>query len=125
VPLLVNLQPAGTYLGEDYHQAGGVPAVVSQLMQAGLIREQALTANGKTIGDNCRDVSIALPDVIRSFAHPLRTKAGFMIMRGNLFDSAVMKTSVISDEFRSRYLANPADPEAFEGRAARQPLVVQ
>jgi dihydroxy-acid dehydratase len=117
VPLLVNLQPAGTYLGEDYHQAGGVPAVVSQLMQAGLIREQALTANGKTIGDNCRTASIVLPDVIRRFDQPLRHKAGFTVLRGNLFDSAVMKTSVISDEFRSRYLANPADPEAFEGRA--------
>jgi dihydroxy-acid dehydratase len=116
VPLLVNLQPAGTYLGEDYHQAGGVPAVVSQLMRAGLIREQALTANGRTIGENCRDAEIRLPDVIRTFAEPLKTKAGFLIMRGNVFDSAIMKTSVISDEFRSRFLANPDDPEAFEGR---------
>jgi dihydroxy-acid dehydratase len=116
VPLLVNLQPAGTYLGEDYHQAGGVPAVVAQLIQAGLIREQALTVNGKTIGENCRRAEIVLPDVIRQFKTPLKPQAGFIVMRGNLFDSALMKTSVISDEFRNRYLSNPADPEAFEGR---------
>jgi dihydroxy-acid dehydratase len=116
VPLLVNLQPAGTYLGEDYHQAGGVPAVVAQLMGAGLIRERALTVNGKTIGDNCRKAEVVLPDVIRPFKTPLKPQAGFIVMRGNLFDSALMKTSVISDEFRNRYLSNPADPEAFEGR---------
>jgi dihydroxy-acid dehydratase len=116
VPLLVNLQPAGTYLGEDYHQAGGVPAVVAQLMRAGLIREHALTANGKTIGANCGKAEIILPDVIHPFSKPLKSQAGFIVMRGNLFDSALMKTSVISDEFRNRYLANPADLEAFEGR---------
>jgi dihydroxy-acid dehydratase len=116
VPLLVNLQPAGSYLGEDYHQAGGVPAVVAQLMTAGLIHEHALTANGKTIGENCRDAKIVLPDVIRSFGAPLKPQSGFIVMRGNLFDCALMKTSVISDEFRSRYLSNPEDPEAFEGR---------
>ena len=116
VPLLVNLQPAGAYLGEDYHQAGGVPAVVSQLMRAGLIREQALTVNGSTIGENCRNAEIKLPDVIRTFDDPLKTKAGFMVLRGNVFDSAIMKTSVISEEFRGRFLANPDDLEAFEGR---------
>lgn len=117
VPLLVNLQPAGRYLGEDYHQAGGVPAVVAELMRHGLIREKALTANGKTIGDNCRTAEIILPDVIRTFETALKPNAGFQVLRGNLFDSAIMKTSVISDSFRAKYLSNPDDPDAFEGRA--------
>ncbi len=117
VPLLVNLQPAGKYLGEDYFQAGGVPAVVAELMGQGLIREHALTANGRTLGENCAGRKIVLPEVIRSFKQPLKSRAGFIVMRGNLFDAAIMKTSVISEEFRQRYLSNPADPEAFEGRA--------
>jgi len=117
VPLLVNLQPAGEYLGEDFHQAGGVPAVVGQLIGAGLIRENAMTANGRSIGENCRDVQIVLPEVIRPFGKPLKERAGFLVLTGNLFNSAIMKTSVISDEFRSRYLSNPQDPDACEGRA--------
>ncbi len=116
VPLLVNLQPAGDYLGEDYYRAGGVPAVVSELMKQGLIREGAMTANGRTIGDNCRDATIEDEKVIRAFDTPLKERAGFLVLRGTLFDSAIMKTSVISEEFRARYLSDPADPEAFEGR---------
>ncbi|MES2020764.1 MAG: IlvD/Edd family dehydratase [Pseudomonadota bacterium] len=115
VPLLVNLQPAGEYLGEDYYRAGGVPAVVAQLIQHGLIAEGAMTANGKTIGDNCRSAVIENEDVIRPFDTPLLASAGFVVLSGNLFDSAIMKTSVISPEFRERYLSNPNDPEAFEG----------
>lgn len=115
VPLMVNLQPAGEYLGEDYYRAGGVPAVVAQLMEQGLIHEQALTANGRTLGDNCRDAVIEDEAVIRPFARPLRKRAGFKVLSGNLFDSAIMKTSVISDEFRQRYLSNADDPDAFEG----------
>ena len=115
VPLLVNLQPAGEYLGEDYYHAGGVPAVVAQLMTQGLIREQAMTVNGHTIGDNCRNATIEDERVIRPFARPILHDAGFLVLSGNLFDAAIMKTSVISDEFRARYLSNPADPEAFEG----------
>jgi len=117
VPLLVNLQPAGEYLGEDYYHAGGVPAVVSQLMGQGLIAEDAVTANGRTIGENCRGARIEDEAVIRPFDRPLKQRAGFRVLRGNLFSSAIMKTSVISPEFRQRYLSNPADPEAFEGRA--------
>lgn len=117
VPLLVNLQPAGEYLGEDFHHAGGVPAVVAQLIEAGLVNEAALTVNGRTIGDNCRGAETLLPEVIRPFSEPLKVKAGFLVLTGNLFDSAIMKTSVISDEFRGRYLSNPDDPDAFEGRA--------
>jgi dihydroxy-acid dehydratase len=117
VPLLVNLQPAGEYLGEDFYRAGGVPAVVNQLMGEGLIAEDALTVNGKTIGENCRTTVIEDEKVIRPYANPLKDEAGFIVLKGNLFDAAVMKTSVIGPEFRNRYLSNPNDPEAFEGPA--------
>ena len=118
VPLLVNLQPAGEYLGEDYHRAGGVPAVVNELMKAGLLPHPGqLTANGKSMGENCAHAENLNPDVIKSVANPLKKDAGFINLKGNLFDSAIMKTSVISPEFRSRYLSNPSDPEAFEGTA--------
>ncbi|HEY1605794.1 MAG TPA: IlvD/Edd family dehydratase [Allosphingosinicella sp.] len=117
VPLLVNLQPAGEYLGEDYYRAGGVPAVVAQLMEQGLIHEGAMTVNGRTIGDNCREARIEDEDVIRPFSRPLVEAAGFVVLKGNLFDAAIMKTSVIGAEFRDRYLSNPEDPDAFEGPA--------
>jgi len=117
VPLLVNLQPAGAYLGEDYFHAGGVPAVVSELMKQGLIREGALTVTGKSIGNNCRNAEIVLPDVIKTFDAPMKTDAGFVVFTGNLFNSAIMKLSVISEEFRQRYLSNPDDLNAFEGPA--------
>ena len=117
VPLLVNLQPAGDYLGEDYYRAGGVPAVVAQLMGRGLINEDAMTVNGRTIGDNCRSATIEDDKVIRSFDTPLLKDAGFLVLSGNLFDAAIMKTSVIDAAFRARYLSNPDDPEAFEGPA--------
>ena len=119
IPLLVNLQPAGEYLGEDYHHAGGVPAVVAELMKAGLLpHPDAVTVNGKSMGENCVGVEVMDPDVIRTVADPLKKEAGFINLKGNLFDSAIMKTSVISEEFRDRYLVNPADPDAFEGKAA-------
>jgi dihydroxy-acid dehydratase len=117
VPLLVNLQPAGEYLGEDYYRAGGVPAVMSQLMRAGLIREHALTVTGRPIGENCRGASIEDERVIRPIERPLLADAGFIVLRGNLFEAAIMKTSVIGTEFRQRYLSDPADPNAFEGPA--------
>ncbi|MEX2124614.1 MAG: IlvD/Edd family dehydratase [Woeseia sp.] len=117
VPLLVNLQPAGEYLGEDYYRAGGVTAVVAELMRQGLIEESALTVNGRSIGDNCRDTRIADENVIRPFDRPLKGNGGFTVLRGNLFDSAIMKTSVISDDFCAQYLSKPDDPEAFEGVA--------
>jgi dihydroxy-acid dehydratase len=117
VPLLVNLQPAGEYLGEDYYRAGGVPAVVNQLMGQGLIREDALTVSGRTIGEACKGALIEDEAVIRPFDRPLVQRAGFVVMRGNLFNSAIMKTSVITAEFRDRYLSNPDDPDAFEGEA--------
>ncbi|NBB51947.1 dihydroxy-acid dehydratase [Rhizobium sp. CRIBSB] len=115
VPLLVNLQPAGKYLGEDFHQAGGIPAVVAELMRHGLIHEDALTVNGRTMGDNCREAKVVLPDVIRDFETALVNDAGFLVLSGNVFDSAIMKTSVISPEFRDRYLSDPESPDAFTG----------
>jgi dihydroxy-acid dehydratase len=117
VPLLVNLQPAGTYLGEDYYRAGGVPAVIGELLRAGLLDGTALTANGRTLAENCGQAQITDTDVIRPLATPLLADAGLMVLTGNLFDAAVMKTSVISEAFRARYLSDPKDPEAFEGTA--------
>jgi dihydroxy-acid dehydratase len=117
VPLLVNLQPAGEYLGEDYHRAGGVPAVVAELIAEGRIHEDAITANGKTIGENCKGKFSWDRNVIKTYAKPLMNNAGFKMFTGNLFDSAIMKTSVISEEFRQRYLSNPKDPNAFEAKA--------
>jgi dihydroxy-acid dehydratase len=117
IPLLVNMQPAGKYLGEEFHRAGGVPAVVAELIEAGKIHEGARTVNGKGIGENCRGKLSWDRDVIRTYGEPLVKEAGFIVLHGNLFDSAVMKTSVISKEFRDRYLSNPTDLEAFEGRA--------
>ncbi|GHA55813.1 dihydroxy-acid dehydratase [Amylibacter ulvae] len=118
LPLLVNLQPAGEYLGEDFHRAGGVPAVVGELMRNKLLpNPDTLTVNGHSIGDNCRDVEIANDKVIFPIAKPMVKDAGFLNLSGNLFDSAIMKTSVISKEFRDRYLSNPDDPNAMEGTA--------
>jgi dihydroxy-acid dehydratase len=118
VPLLVNLQPAGAYLGEDYHRAGGVPAVVGELLKSDrLPHPGAITVSGQSIGENCAGRSSENPDVIFDLGNPLAENGGFINLKGNLFDSAIMKTSVISDEFRNRYLSNPDDPNAFEGRA--------
>ena len=117
LPLLVNLQPAGEYLGEDYHRAGGVPAVVAELIGANKIHEDCITANGKTIGQNCKGQYSWDRAVIREFAKPMKEHAGFKRLTGNLFDNAIMKTSVISEEFRQRYLSNPKDPNAFVAKA--------
>ncbi len=118
IPLLVNLQPSGEYLGEDYHHAGGVPAVVMELVKGGLLpHPDALTVNGKSMGENCKGVTNENPDVIYSVSKPLMADAGFVNLKGNLFDSAIMKISGVSPEFRQRYLSNPKDPEAFEGNA--------
>jgi dihydroxy-acid dehydratase len=117
VPLLVNMQPAGEYLGEDYYRAGGLPAVMHELLAAGKIHGDARTINGRTMAENVAPAKVNNPEVIRPYQKPMKPHAGFKILHGNLFDNAVMKTSVISDEFRNRYLNNPKDPNAFEGRA--------
>ncbi|MBO0702865.1 MAG: dihydroxy-acid dehydratase family protein [Candidatus Dormibacteraeota bacterium] len=117
VPLLVNLQPAGEYLGEDYFHAGGVPAVVAQLEDAGLIDPAAVTVTGRPLAEEDRGVEIGDQDVIRPLDRPLVERAGFRVLTGNLFEGAIMKTSVISPQFRERYLSDPQDPDAFVGRA--------
>jgi len=117
VPLLVDMQPAGKYLGEEYYRAGGLPAVMRELLKAGRIHGDAKTINGKTMAENVRRATIQNADVIRTYAKPMKKQGGFKVLKGNLFDSAIMKTSVISEEFRQRYLSNPKDPNAFEGRA--------
>ena len=117
VPLLVNMQPAGHYLGEEYYRAGGLPAVMRELLKAKRIHADALTINGKTMGENVRRAHSKDLDVIKSYKTPMKKQAGFKVLMGNLFDSAIMKTSVISDEFRKRFLSNPTDKNAFEGRA--------
>lgn len=117
IPMLVNLQPAGKYLGEDFHRAGGVPAVMNALLKAGKLHNNALTVNGKTVADNYDATATKDIDVIRTFMKPMIENAGFIILKGNIFDSAVMKTSVISDTFRSQYLSNPDSKNVFEVRA--------
>jgi dihydroxy-acid dehydratase len=117
VPLLVNMLPAGKYLGEEYYRAGGLPAVMQELIAAKRIHTEAITINGKTVGENARAAKAADPDVIRPYHQPLMPHAGFKVLKGNLFDSAIMKLSVIAPDFRARYLSNPGDPNAFEGRA--------
>jgi dihydroxy-acid dehydratase len=117
IPLLVNMQPAGHYLGEEYYRAGGLPTVLRELLEAGRLHGDALTINGKTMAQNVARAKPADADVIRPYEQPLMAEAGFKVFTGNLFSSAIMKTSVISEEFRTRYLSNPKDPGAFEGRA--------
>jgi dihydroxy-acid dehydratase len=118
IPMIVNMQPTGEYLGEDYHHAGGVPAVISELMKADLLpHPDAATVNGQTIGENCGQVENLDPRVIWPVSAPCMEDAGFIHLKGNLFDSAIMKSSGISEEFRTRYLSNPDDPDAFEGKA--------
>src|SRR5262249_54471669 len=117
VPLLVNMQPAGKYLGEDYFRAGGLPAVMQELLKARRLHGDALTINGKTLAENLRRARIEDTDVIYPYKQPMKERAGFRVLKGNLFDSAIMKISVISEEFRQRYLSDPKYPDAFEGRA--------
>ncbi len=117
VPLLVNMQPAGDYLGEDYFRAGGLPAVMHELLQAGRLHGDALTISGKSVAENVAGAKSSNAEVIVPYDKPLKPHAGFRVLHGSLFDSAIMKTSVISDEFRQRYLCDPKDPNAFEGRA--------
>ena len=117
VPLMVNMQPAGEFLGEEYFRAGGLPAVMNELLRHKRIHADALTVNGKTMGENVKNARIADQKVILPYKHPMKKKAGFKVLRGNLFHSAVMKTSVISEEFRKRYLTDKSNPGMFEGRA--------
>jgi dihydroxy-acid dehydratase len=117
LPLLLNMQPAGQYLGERFHRAGGVPALLWELQQAGKLHEACLTVTGRTIGENVADRATNDREVIFPYAAPLKDQAGFLVLSGNLFDHAIMKTSVISEEFRKRYLSRPGSEGVFEARA--------
>lgn len=117
IPLIVNCQPAGEYLGEDFYRAGGVPAVFNELLKAGLVDGAALTVTGGTIAENCRGLETTNPEVIRPVSQPLKEQAGFAVMTGNLFDSALMKKSVVGADFRDRYLSDPDQPNRFTVRA--------
>ena len=117
VPLLVNMQPAGKYLGESFYRAGGVPAVMGELRKAGRLHEGAMTVSGKTMGENLSGWESRDIEVIRTVADPLRQNAGFLVLSGNLFESALMKTSVISPDFRARFLSEPGREGVFEAKA--------
>jgi dihydroxyacid dehydratase/phosphogluconate dehydratase len=117
LPLIVNMQPAGQYLSERFHRAGGIPAVLKALIDAGKVDGSVRTVTGKTLAENVANAAIKDPDVILAWNKPLKEKAGFLVLSGNLFDFAIMKTSVISDEFRARYLSRPGAEGVFEGRA--------
>ncbi|MDV7271588.1 IlvD/Edd family dehydratase [Thioclava sp. A2] len=117
IPLMLNMQPAGEYLGESFFRAGGVPAIMGELMKAGRIHKTAMTATGKTMGDNLEGWHSTDLDVITTYETPLRKNAGFKVLSGNLFDSALMKTSVISEDFRKRFLSTPGNEGVYEARA--------
>ncbi|MEO0429321.1 MAG: IlvD/Edd family dehydratase [Pseudomonadota bacterium] len=117
VPLLLNMQPAGAYLGESFHRAGGVPAVMAELRRAGRLHEGAMTATGRTMGENLDGRESQDHDVVKRYEAPMRPDAGFLVLSGNLFDSALMKTSVISEDFRARFLSEPGREGVYEARA--------
>lgn len=117
IPLLANVQPAGAYLGERFHRAGGVPAIMWELLQAGKLDGGCPTVTGKTMEENLKGREAVDREVIRPFADPLKERAGFLVLKGNLFDFAIMKMSVVSDDFRQRYLQEPGHEGVFEGKA--------
>ena len=117
VPLLVNCQPTGEFLSEDFHRAGGLPAVINEMLKAGLLHEDQITVNGKTLGENCGRCHIADTNVIKTAREPIQSDAGFMVLTGNLFESAIMKVSAINQSFRDEYLSDNDNPGVLEGNA--------
>jgi dihydroxy-acid dehydratase len=117
IPLLVDMQPAGRYLSEKFHRAGGVPAVLKELLMAGKLHGDVLTVTGKTLAENLENVPEPDRDVVRAYKSPMKEHAGYVVLSGNLFDSAVIKVSVIDETFRKRFLSNPEHPNVFEGKA--------
>jgi dihydroxy-acid dehydratase len=117
VPLLVDCQPVGRFLGEAFHRAGGVPAVMKELLAAGRLHGEVLTVTGRSLVENLASVAQPDRDVVRSYDKPLKQAAGFVVLSGNLFDSAIMKTSVIDSEFRKRFLSDPDRPDQFDAKA--------
>src|SRR5579864_1351022 len=116
LPLLANIQPAGEFLGEDFHRAGGVPAIFGELIRAGRIHGEASTVTGKTVQQNYGASQSQDSKVIRPFNNPVKERAGFLVVSGNLFESALVKTSVISEDFRRRFLATPGSEDCFVSR---------
>ena len=119
IPLLVDLQPAGRFLGEAFHRAGGVPAVMKELLNAGKLHGDVMTVTGKTLAENLSDVPEPDREVIRAYDKPLKEAAGYVVMSGNLFDSAVMKTSVIDQDFRTRFLSRPRPSQCVRRQGDR------
>lgn len=117
IPVLTNVAPAGEFLAEDFHRAGGVPAIMRSLLTAGRLHGDAMTVSGRTVAENLEDIPAADPAVIRPIDEPVAARGGLLVMTGNLFASAVMKISVITDDFRARYLPHPEDPQVFDLRA--------
>ena len=117
LPLLLNMQPAGQFLSERFHRAGGVPAVLWELLNAGKLHADRLTVNGRTMRENVENAETWDREVIKPFNEPLKEAAGFLVLKGNFFDFAVMKTSVIGPDFRARYLSEPGRENIFEGKA--------
>lgn len=117
IPLLLNVQPAGEMLCEEYYKAGGLPAIMAELLQQNKLHADAVTANGKTVRDNVTGKQTWDRQTIKAYQEPMKPSAGFLHMTGNLFDSAIMKTSVVSDDFRTQFLEDPQDPNAFECKA--------
>ncbi|NWO96038.1 dihydroxy-acid dehydratase, partial [Escherichia coli] len=117
LPLVVNMQPAGEYLSERFHRAGGIPAVLSEMLANGALDGGMMTCTGRTLAENIADSHVSDREVIFPWYRPLKHKAGFLVLSGNLFDMAIMKTSVIGEDFRARYLARPGQEGVFEGRA--------
>ena len=117
IPLMANIQPAGKYLCESYHRAGGTAAIMSELLKHKKLNGTVLTASGKTLAENLKGIEIKDHDVITPYNKPLMERAGFIVLKGNLFDAAIMKTSVISDNFRSKFLSKPGKEGVLEGKA--------
>jgi len=117
IPLLLNMQPAGKYLGERFHRAGGVPAVLCELLKAGKLHADVMTVTGRTLGENVRGRESSDREMITTYDKPLRERAGFVVLSGNLFDFAILKASVITEDFRRRYLCASGEDNVFEGRA--------
>ena len=117
IPLLVNLQPAGDHLGEGFFQAGGVPVVMKELSKQNKINNGAMTITGKTVADNLANIKKTENEIIKNYEAPMKDKAGFLVLRSNFFDTAIMKMSVVSEEFKKRYLSDNEHPMQFTARA--------
>ena len=117
IPLLVNLQPAGDHLGEGFFQAGGVPVVMKELLKQNKINNGAMTVTGKTVADNLANIKKTENEIIKNYEAPMKDKAGFLVLRSNFFDTAIMKMSVVSEEFKKRYLSDSEHPMQFTARA--------